>query len=164
MRWLNSITDSMNVNLSKLQETEGDRGTFCSPWGRRGSDTTEWLSDSNKGWQMEMNKAPPAFPHKHPGQPIAYLQLPPSVSGSCNIKDSALFCNPGCWAASIWSLALLAVIIRRHCDRELRGSHASNPVFHTEVTHATFCSQLISQKDPTQPKGARKQSYRMSKR
>ena len=27
MRWLDSITDSMNMNLSKLQETVEDRGT-----------------------------------------------------------------------------------------------------------------------------------------
>ena len=42
MRWLYSIIESMDVNLSKLQETEEDRGTFCSPWGRKESDTTEW--------------------------------------------------------------------------------------------------------------------------
>ena len=41
MRWLDSITNSMNVNLSKLQEIEEDRGTFCSPWGHKESDTTE---------------------------------------------------------------------------------------------------------------------------
>ena len=36
MRWLDSITDSMDVNLSKLQETVKGWGAWlaaCSPWG-----------------------------------------------------------------------------------------------------------------------------------
>ena len=30
MRWLNSITDSMNMNLSKLQEMAPDKGAGCA--------------------------------------------------------------------------------------------------------------------------------------
>ena len=30
MRWLDCIIDSMNKNLSKLQETVEDRGTWCA--------------------------------------------------------------------------------------------------------------------------------------
>ena len=30
MRWLDSIIDSMNMNLSKLQETVKDRGGWCA--------------------------------------------------------------------------------------------------------------------------------------
>ena len=32
MRWLDSITDLMDMNLSKLQERVEDRGA-CRPWG-----------------------------------------------------------------------------------------------------------------------------------
>jgi len=42
MRWLNGITDSMDVSVSKLQETVNDREAClacCSPWGHKESDT-----------------------------------------------------------------------------------------------------------------------------
>ena len=42
MRWLDSSTDSVDMNLSKLQEIVEDRGAWCAagPWGGRESDTT----------------------------------------------------------------------------------------------------------------------------
>ena len=45
MRWLNGITDSMDVSLSKLWEMVKNRETClgqacCSPWGPKESDTT----------------------------------------------------------------------------------------------------------------------------
>ena len=46
MRWLDGITDSMDMSLSKLQELVDGQGSLvcCSPWGRKELDTTEQLN------------------------------------------------------------------------------------------------------------------------
>ena len=47
MRWLDGITDSMNVSLRELREMLVDReGSLacCDSWGRKQSDTTELLN------------------------------------------------------------------------------------------------------------------------
>ena len=41
MRWLDGITDAMDMNLGKLREMVRDRGLVCcSPWGRKELDVT----------------------------------------------------------------------------------------------------------------------------
>ena len=49
MRWLDGITDSVDMSLSKLWELVVVREALecCSPWGHKESDTTKWLNESN---------------------------------------------------------------------------------------------------------------------
>ena len=43
MRWVDGITDSVDMSLSKLWEIVKDRESLacCSPWGHKESNTTE---------------------------------------------------------------------------------------------------------------------------
>ena len=44
-RWLDGITDSMDVSLSELRELVMERGlACCNSWGRKESDMTEQLN------------------------------------------------------------------------------------------------------------------------
>ena len=45
MRWLDDITDSMDVSLSELREMDEQGGpACCDSWGHKESDMTEQLS------------------------------------------------------------------------------------------------------------------------
>ena len=50
MRWLDGITNAMNMNLGKFQEMVRDGGGLvcCTPWGLKDSNTTGQLNN-NKG-------------------------------------------------------------------------------------------------------------------
>ena len=55
MRWLDGITQAMNMNLGKLREMVRDREawpTASSPWGFKESDTTGGLNN-NKWWKAK---------------------------------------------------------------------------------------------------------------
>ena len=44
MRWLDGITNSMNMSLSKVWELVMGSLVCCSPWGRKDLDMTEQLN------------------------------------------------------------------------------------------------------------------------
>ena len=46
MRWLDGITDLMDMSLSELRELVMDRGALacCDSWGHKGLDMTEQLN------------------------------------------------------------------------------------------------------------------------
>ena len=46
MRWLDGITDLMNMSLSKLRGIVDGQGSLgcCSPWGHKELNMTEWLN------------------------------------------------------------------------------------------------------------------------
>ena len=47
MRWLDDFTDSMDMNLNKLQEIVKEGSLACSsPWGHKESDTTKQLKNN----------------------------------------------------------------------------------------------------------------------
>ena len=47
MRWLDSITDSVDMNLSKLQEIVQDRGRWCA--------AVHGVEESNMTWRLSNN-------------------------------------------------------------------------------------------------------------
>ena len=48
MRWLDGITNSMDMNLRKLGDGEGPGSLVCCrPWGRKELDTAEQLKNNN---------------------------------------------------------------------------------------------------------------------
>ena len=60
MRWLDSITNALNMNLGELQEMvrhrEGDL-VCCSPWGGKESDRTGWLNNNSNSYNDSLCSA-----------------------------------------------------------------------------------------------------------
>ena len=79
MRWLDGVTDSIDVSLSRLREIVKDRGTWCAAvHGVGESDVTEQLNNSNLPWREAISL--PNSPSTHPFPWRGAISLPNSPS------------------------------------------------------------------------------------
>ena len=65
MRWLESISDSMDMNPSKLQEIMKDRGARCAVHGATESDMSEETNNNNKMRTLTSVFSASASSHAH---------------------------------------------------------------------------------------------------
>ena len=98
MRWLDGITDSMNMSLSELRELVMGQGGLvcCDSWGRKESDTTERMN-----W-TELNTTTTQFPLlcflscmlASPGKytPRFLLEMPQEISTPISKSNSPNSC------------------------------------------------------------------------
>ena len=88
MRWLDGITNAMNMNLGKFQEMVRDGGGLvcCTPWGLKDSNTTGQLNNNMPHTTLEPLKTtsnevdehslPPLSPPPQSRKPMLFLGSP----------------------------------------------------------------------------------------
>ena len=87
MKFLYGIADSMDMNEQAPVDSEGQGSlAYCSPWGHKESDTTEWLNNNTNYniWQIDCQRGGAQYPlneWKIPSKPmIIQLWMATSVS------------------------------------------------------------------------------------
>ena len=105
MRWLDGITDLMDMSLSKLQEMVKYRGSLAccsSPWGYKESDTTEQLNNSS-------NKVTESENGTNICPVVTHLNL-----SSCVVPATTPQGCVGCLHSEVWGLTEASLLLFSH--------------------------------------------------
>ena len=121
MRWLDGITNSMDMNLSKLQEFGDGQGSLvcCSPWGCKESDTTELTDFLNSVLTSQNNNLTYSAPRGCPSwsfHPQQCCISPLSNFSACPEFHLHFFCRHFLSSMAGRTVTLCGVLSSLSCD------------------------------------------------